>query len=223
MATPGSPLLREKTREMRRVFGAIHDANNWGDGESKSGPGSTRDRAASFLPDLIALVRSLGPKILLDAPCGDFNWAAPLADVVDSYIGVDVVPALILSNERRWAAPHRQFLCRDIVSERLPAADLVFCRDALVHLGSADILLAIANLRKTGAMHLLTTTFIGNRGNEDIQTGQWRPLNLQLPPFNFPTPVTLIDERCHHTDGIYSDKRIGVWRFQDIPEFKSNT
>ena len=27
-----------------------------------------------------------------------------------------------------------------------------------------------------------------------------------------------IDERCHHTGGIYADKRLGVWRFADLPE-----
>lgn len=211
------PALSKKSREMRRIFGAIHAAKSWGDCESSSGPGSTRERAASFLPDLIALVRSLGTSTLLDAPCGDFNWTAPLADAVDRYIGVDIVPELIESNRRRWSSPGRQFLCRDIVGQRLPSADLFFCRDALVHLSEADIFRTLANLRRSGAEFLITTTFAGDRLNEDIRTGEWRPLNLQRPPFAFPTPLEVIDEHCHHTGGIYRDKRLGLWRFADLP------
>lgn len=220
MAIFDVPPLSKKAREMRRVFSSIHTAKSWGNCESSSGPGSTRERASSFLPELIALVHSLGTRTLLDAPCGDFNWTSPLADAVDRYIGVDVVPALIHSNRRRWPSPHRQFLCRDIVHQRLPSADLVLSRDALVHLSQADILLTLTNFRRTGATHLMATTFVGNRSNEDISTGEWRPLNMQRPPFNFPAPMALIDERCHHSDGIYSDKHIGVWRFADLPDFQ---
>lgn len=209
--------LSKKSREMRQVFGAIHAAKAWGDCESSSGPGSTRERAATFLPDLIALMRALEVRTLLDAPCGDFNWTQPLADSVGRYIGVDVVPALIQENRRRWPSPNRRFLCRDMVAQRLPAADLVLCRDALVHLCHKDIHAAVANFRRTGAEYLLATTFIGERPNDDIGTGEWRPLNLQRPPFSFPPPLELVDERCLHTGGIYADKRLGLWRFRDLP------
>lgn len=211
------PPLSKKAREMRRVFTAIHAANTWGDRESVSGPGSTRDRAGTFLPELIALVQRLGVTTLLDAPCGDFNWAQPLADAVDRYIGVDVVPALVSANQSRWASPSRRFLCRDVVRQRLPSADLVLCRDALVHLSHADALAALANLRRTGAGHVILTTFIGERPNPDIANGDWRPLNMQLPPFSLPPPLALVDEHCHHTGGIYADKRLGLWRACDLP------
>lgn len=212
------PPLSKKSREMRRVFTEIHAVNAWGDAQSASGPGSTRERAATFLPDLIDLVQRLGIKTLMDAPCGDFNWVQPLADSVERYIGVDVAPALIQANRRQWSSPRRQFLCRDIVGQRLPKADLILCRDALVHLTNNDILQTLANLKRTGAEYLLTTTFIGDRDNPDIKTGAWRPLNLQRPPFSLPDPVELIDERCHHTGGVYADKRLALWRLRDLPE-----
>jgi hypothetical protein len=202
---------------MRRIFTVIHEAKAWGDYESQSGPGSTRERAATFLPDLIALISRLAVETLLDAPCGDFNWAAPLADSVPRYVGVDVVPALIAANRRQWGSPNRDFLCRDLVRQRLPHADLVFCRDGLVHLSTDDIHLALANFRRTGAEYLILTTFVGDRSNPDIENGEWRPLNMQRPPFSLPSPLELIDERCHHTGGIYMDKRLGLWRLNDVP------
>jgi hypothetical protein len=108
-----------------------------------------------------------------------------------------------------------------MVRQRLPAADLVLARDALVHFSHNDIFQALANLRRTGANYLITTTFLGDRCNEDIRTGEWRALNLQRPPFQLPAPLALIDEHCHHTDGIYSDKRLGLWRFADLPAFQT--
>ena len=208
--------LSKKSREMRRVFGSIHAANAWGEAESVSGPGSTRARAESFLPDLISLVQSLQVRSLLDAPCGDFNWAPPLADAVDLYIGVDVVPQIIEAN-RRHASNRRRFICRDMVTQRLPRADVILCRDGLVHLGIDDILAALANFRRSRARYLLTSTFIGDRTNVEISTGGWRPLNLQRAPFAFPEPLALVDERCHHTGGIYADKRLALWRIEELP------
>lgn len=202
---------------MRDIFSAIHAARSWGDVESASGPGSTRERAESFLPDLIALVRTLGVATLMDAPCGDFNWAQPLADAVSHYIGVDVVPSLIEANARLQASPRRAFLCADLVSEPLPAADLVLCRDGLVHLCDSDALAALANFRRTGAKHIILTTFIGDRSNANIANGEWRPLNMERAPFSLPPPIALVDEHCHHTGGIYADKRLGLWRTADLP------
>src|SRR5262249_44319665 len=97
------------------------------------------------------------------------------------------------------------------------SADLVLCRDGLVHLSAADIWRALRNFRRSGADYLLATTFIGDRVNVDIATGEWRPLNMQRPPFAFPAPAALIDERCRHTGGIYADKRLALWRFEDLP------
>ncbi|MFL6262497.1 MAG: class I SAM-dependent methyltransferase [Thermoanaerobaculia bacterium] len=216
------PTLSKRTRRLREVFGAIHKARSWGS-ETASGPGSTLERAASFLPDLIALARSLDVSTLLDAPCGDFNWAQPLADSVDLYVGIDIVPALIKDVRRRFSSPKRHFFCRDFTGQRLPAADLILCRDGLVHLSAADIALAIANFQCTGADYLIATTFVGDRDNHDIATGDWRPLNMQRPPFNFPAPLALIDERCHHTGGIYADKRLALWQLKNRAAFYAGT
>jgi len=85
---------------MEDIFLPIYQGNFWGSQESRSGPGSTLSRAADFLPDLVALLRTLNTRLLLDAPCGDFNWAAGVADVVEGYIGVDVVGEIIAQPAR---------------------------------------------------------------------------------------------------------------------------
>jgi SAM-dependent methyltransferase len=201
--------------QMRTTFSEIYQSNAWGSPESVSGPGSTAARAADFVDDLVAFVRGLGPRLLLDAPCGDFNWAAAVADAAEHYVGIDVVPAIIDSHQRRHASPRRAFLCLDITEDALPSADLVLCRDALVHFSYADIAATIRNLKRSGSRHLLTTTFIDYESNVDIATGGWRKLNLERPPFSFPPPTALVDEKCPRVGG--EGKRLALWPIDALP------
>jgi hypothetical protein len=175
------------------------------------GARSTVARASDFLDDLVALLKRLDTRVLLDAACGDFNWARPVADAVDEYIGLDVVPELIGGLQRAAAAPGRRFVCADLTGDSLPRADVILCRDCLVHFSDHDIERALKNFHRSGSRYLLTTTFIERGGNDHIATGAWRPLDLQAAPFAFQTPLAMVDERCTHTGGIYRDKRLALW------------
>ena len=170
-----------------------------------------------IVPDIVDLLKTLRVKTLLDAPCGDFNWAEDVAAAVDTYVGIDVVDEIISRNTTLYGGARRTFLTCDMTRDPLPKADLILSRDCLVHFSFADIQAALLNLRASGAEYLLTTTFINHKKNENVRTGGWRPLNLQLPPFAFPPPIAAIDERCTHSGGIYRDKRLGLWRMDQIP------
>jgi hypothetical protein len=201
---------------MEEVFTSILHDNAWGSQESVSGPGSTRARTAALVGDLEALVVRLGIRSLLDAPCGDFHWIGEVADAVESYTGVDVVAQLVAENERRHSTERRRFLHLDLIRDPLPQADLILCRDCLVHFSFADAFRALANFRASGAGYLLTTTFVGERANVDIPTGAWRPINLELPPFSLPSPAESLDERCSLSGGLYADKRLALWRLAQL-------
>jgi SAM-dependent methyltransferase len=209
--------MRASRSRHRRVFSRIFRENAWGSDESVSGPGSTRERASMVIPALVQLVNDLGIRTILDAPCGDFNWARDLSAAVDTYIGVDVVEDLIARNARLHAAANRTFVTCDITRDPLPRADLILSRDSLVHFSFADIWAALRNFRRSGAGYLLTTTFIDRTSNGNIRTGGWRVLNLEAPPFHLPRPLAVLDEHCTHTDGIYRDKRLALWRIDQIP------
>ena len=199
-----------------RIFSDIYAQKAWGDGESASGPGSNFARAILFRDDLERLIRDLRVRTLLDAPCGDFNWLSRFDLAVDRYIGVDIVPELILGNREKFGGKQRDFRRLDIVSDRLPRADLIFCRDGLVHLSNAEVLSTLRNFKSTGSTWLLTNTVVEHANNENILTGSWQPLNLQAPPFSLPAPAHLLDERCVGYGGVYRDKRLGLWRLEDI-------
>jgi hypothetical protein len=193
----------------RRLFTNIFRRNVRGGEESVSGPGSTRARGDSFSADIVELLGKLEARTLLDAPCGDFNWMDRVADRVESYVGVDVVEELIARNRQRHAG--RSFLCADLTRDALPRADVILCRDALVHFSFADIRAALRNFRRSGSRYLLTTTFVAHERNDDIWTGGFRMLNLEREPFRFPPPLALIDERRLLLNGSDSGKRLGLW------------
>lgn len=170
-----------------------------------------------ILPALVDLVTKLHIETLLDAPCGDFNWAHTLADSVATYIGVDVVEELIARNQREHGSSKRTFIACDLTRDPLPKADLILCRDCLVHFSFADVRAALRNFRRSGAEYLLTTTFVDRAANRNILTGRWRVLNLQAPPFHLPEPLATVDEQCVGAGGVYRDKRLALWRFANIP------
>jgi SAM-dependent methyltransferase len=209
--------LRTSANAQRSTFTAIFQANAWGNTESVSGPGSTLSRGADFQQDLMDLLSGRNIRSVLDAPCGDFNWMRNVLERRDLiYTGVDIVEALIARNSSLHRTANRRFLCTDMTRADLPAADLIICRDGLVHLSFTDARAAIRNFRRSGSRFVLATTFVDRSQNSDVPTGGWRVLNLARAPFHFPAPLALIDERCTHSAGIYRDKRLGLWELASL-------
>jgi SAM-dependent methyltransferase len=196
------------------TFRLIHDRNHWGSNASRSGPGSSSEQTSALQRELPALLQRLGVRSLLDLPCGDANWIAAIEFRGVSYLGADLVPEVIARN--REAHPDRAFTVLDLTTDPLPSADLLLCRDCLVHLSFADITRALANIRRSSITWLLTTTFPAQQGNEDIVTGDWRPINLMRPPFNLPEPEFVLNEQCTENDGRFADKSLGLWKIQKL-------
>lgn len=203
---------------LKQKFSEIYDGNVFGGKVSRSGAGSDLVQTAVIRAELPALVKKLGVRSFMDAPCGDWYWMRSTELGVESYIGVDIVEAMIEMNQRHFGNAKTSFRCLNLVEDSLPPVDLVFSRDCLVHLSFADAEKAIANFKKSGSKYLLTTTFCTRDSNNDLvgKDSFWRPLNLQLAPFNFPPPLLIINERCTEDNGIYGDKCLGLWLLSDI-------
>ena len=137
------------------------------------------------------------------------------------YIGADVVPSLIADHQARYGDDRHRFVTLDLRVDALPSADVLLCRDCLVHLSFADIGLALANIKRSGIAFLLTTTFPECDANEDTVTGDWRLLNLERAPFDFPAPLRLMNEHCSEAGGLFRDKSLGVWGVRDLPDLKA--
>jgi hypothetical protein len=133
------------------------------------------------------------------------------------YIGGDIVEPLIEANRERYGSAARRFLKVDVINGPLPQADVILCRDCLVHFSFANIIAAFQTMKASGAEYLLSTTFPAREANKDIVDGDWRPLNLEASPFLLPVPVEAIVEGCTEEGGAYADKALAVWRVADLP------
>jgi hypothetical protein len=110
-----------------------------------------------------------------------------------------------------------RFLTADITCDALPHADVILCRNCLVHLSFGNVHRAVSCFRDSGAQWLLTTTFPEWEINSDCEDGDWRALNVQRAPFGWPKPAELINERCDEGDGGWRDKSLGLWHIADLP------
>ncbi|WP_027549084.1 class I SAM-dependent methyltransferase [Bradyrhizobium sp. WSM2254] len=200
-------------------FERIERTNLWGAASSVSGLGSEDPATAAIRDALPALLQRLGARSLLDAPCGDAGWIGRMKLDLD-YIGIDIVPSLIEANSARAARGELagRFRVADITRDALPAADLILCRDCLVHLSFDNIVRAVTNFRASGARFLMVTTFPQWDANRDCEDGDWRALNMETAPFNWPAPRELIDERCEEGGGGWRDKSLGLWRLDELPD-----
>lgn len=233
------PVLAQRTfAEQREVlteleladrFARIYESGLWGGTESRSGTGSSLESTAALRARLPVLLRELGVQRLLDVPCGDFHWMRHVDLGPIDYIGGDIVEELVLRNRRAYereageGTGSRRFIRVDLTAGLIPEADAVFCRDGLVHFSFVNIERAFATIREGGARYLIATTFTAHDANDDIEDGDWRPLNLERPPFTLPPPIALIDEQCPEEGGAYADKSLGVWRVDDLRDARDAT
>lgn len=208
----------DDTSTLRQKFTEVYEKNIFGGRVSRSGEGSDLVQTEVIRRELPKLIKTLGVKTFVDAPCGDWCWMKETALGVELYTGVDIVEALIEKNRREFGNVSTTFLCMDLAAGELPRVDLIFSRDCLVHLPFEDSLRIIANFKRSGSTYLLTTTFTGRERNDGLvgKASFWSPLNMRLPPFNFPEPILLINEGCTEEAGQFADKCLGLWRLDDI-------
>jgi hypothetical protein len=159
---------------------------------------------------LPALLESVGARTLLDAPCGDFNWLRYVDLGGVEYVGADVVPELVERNRREYGGGGRSFVVLDITRDLPPRADVILCRDCFIHLSFRHVRAAVENFKRSGSTFLFATTHSRVAENTDTPSGGWRPVNLQLPPFDFPPPERLVTEDAE------TGKQLGLWRLEKL-------
>lgn len=198
------------------IFTRIYFENSWKDNESVSGPGSSLKETETIRHEIKELIDNYEIKSLLDLPCGDFFWMRTV-DLGIDYMGADIVAPLIHKNQslyERQEPPRRRFITANLLEGCIPTADLLLCRDCLPHFSNSDNIDAIVNIMASNCKYILTTTFPQVETNVDIETGGWRPINLQKSPFNFPPPLELIDEKLAIEN--YGPKCLGLWAIKDL-------
>ena len=205
-----------KSLSTEQTFREIYESNHWSGKESVSGSGSAEMQTNEIGMQIPRLVRELGIRKFLDVPCGDFNWMSKIELELDYYIGGDIISEIVYKNSNTYGTEKRKFIEIDLTMDELPKADMLLCRDCLVHFSNDDMTRALKNIKQSKITYLLTTTFPACPANEDIVTGDWRVINLELAPFSFPKALKLINEKCSEGENTYADKSLGLWKISDL-------
>lgn len=193
--------------EIKSIFDKFFFSNAWHGSESVSGNGSSMASTEAIRKRIPEIMHEFNLNSMFDIPCGDYHWIQSLD--IKNYIGADIVSSLI--HDLRTLYPNKDFRWLDITSDPLPCADIILCRDCLVHLPFSEIAMAIKNIIESGSKYLLTTTFpMLNYNDDPHDMGRWRPLNLEKEPFNFPKPIELVSENTT------SNKYLGLWLISDL-------
>jgi hypothetical protein len=201
---------------LRERFERIYATNLWSDPETRSGVGSSLDSTRVLRAALPKALHELEARVLLDVPCGDFTWMKHVDLGGVEYIGGDIVATIVERNQRLYSDASRRFISLDLTRDDLPPADVLICRDCMVHLSYPNIESALANIARSRIRYLFMTSFPGRGDNKDVADGDWRPLDFEAPPFSFPEPVLTIVEECEEEGGSYSDKSLVAWRVDDL-------
>lgn len=178
--------------ETQRVFENIWKTRRWAsDGVHRSGTGTSLEYTANLRRELPAVIARHGIRSVFDAPCGDLNWMQSVDLPVLSYLGGDIVPAIVADNTLRF--PGREFRHFDITEDALPDVDLWLCRFCLCHLSYADIAKALRKFTESSVKYLMLTSHPA-ADNVDCETGGFRMLNMCSPPFSFGPALDAIDD-----------------------------
>lgn len=195
----------------KNIFTQIYKNNSWGCNESKSGPGSRMSVNKNFLNLLENFVKTHNIKSIIDCGCGDFNWMKLFNfNLIDSYLGIDIVEELININMKKYSTNKINFTCHSIIEDDIPKTDLIICKDVLFHLSYSDANQAIKNIFESKPKYFISTNFT-DFTNFDIKSGNWRPINLLSEPFNLNVPYIYWNNIENRSD-IHSNKSIGVWK-----------
>lgn len=178
-----------------RPLSEFFSYGQWGkNGESISGGGSTLAYTHAFRTLLEGLMKHLSVKVLVDAPCGDFNWMQHVDLSGVTYYGFDIVPEIIEENKANYATDKVTFDVADITTDSFPKADLMMVRDVLFHLPEANIFRFFENFVQGETEYLLTSTHFNRRNTDLARPGGFRLLNLHRPPYRLPQPLASLPD-----------------------------
>lgn len=207
--------IEVETLSLPERFDLLHRLGVYHHPDSFSGPAATLDETAQLRAALPRIIAERGIETMLDIPCGDFAWMRHVDLHVD-YTGADVVPELVNANQKRYGNETRRFVLLDATKDRLPRVDLIHCRDLLIHLSLADCRAALENFIASGSRFLLTSHFAARTANDEIVSGDFRPINLTAPPFRFPPPLEVISEESRLGEGAFTDRSMALWKLADL-------
>ncbi len=173
---------REEESRLRGKFEAIYANNEWKHG---SGEGSRPENTREYVALLEKFLVDHKITSVVDMGCGDWQFSKDVRWGDARYAGYDVVGPVIRRNRRKYKSGKVHFRLYSGDPAELPAADLLIVKDVLQHLSNRAINDFLPQLSRY--KYALITNCVNPRGpteNTDIDHGEFRYLDLRLPPFH---------------------------------------
>ncbi|MFQ6006471.1 MAG: class I SAM-dependent methyltransferase [Woeseia sp.] len=167
---------------MRDVFEDIYDHNKWGHG---SGAGSLPRHTQGYVGMLQDFIREHDIESVVDLGCGDWQFSRFVNWDGVQYHGLDLVRSVIDRNKARYSAPNIEFRVFSGDFDDLPEAELLLAKDVLQHWSNESVKSFLPTLKRY--RYSLITNCVNPRGeteNIDIEDGEYRYLDIRLPPFD---------------------------------------
>jgi hypothetical protein len=163
-------------------FDDIYATNAWGHG---SGEGSLPIHTKGYVTFLEEFLLRRNIDSVVDMGCGDWQFAKSIHWRDVRYDGYDVASSVVADNQHAYSTDRIRFHLYSGDPKELPSADLLIAKDVLQHLPNDFVLDFLPHLSRF--KYALLTNCVNPRGptaNRDIRTGDFRYLDLRLPPFN---------------------------------------
>ncbi len=172
-------------KKLVQTFNEIYDKGSWAkspDGKGTSGSGSTLQITTEYRAFLEQFIKSHEIKSVVDAGCGDWEFSSAVDWNRARYLGIDISTKVIAEVKRKHESKTVRFMVGD-VTQSLPPADLLICKDVLQHLPIKLIKRFIKNNLRKGKYKWALLTNDRGPENQDIKPGEYRTINLSAPPF----------------------------------------
>lgn len=168
---------------MSNRFQEIYERNEWTHG---SGEGSLEIQTRGYRAFLQDFLSKKKIRTVVDMGCGDWQFSKLIDWTGIDYHGFDVAPVVISNNVDQFASDNVSFSHYSGDAGELPPADLLIVKDVLMHLPNQTVSDFLPNLKKYKYALITNCTNPMNASdvNKDIQLGDFRYLDLRLPPFN---------------------------------------
>lgn len=169
------------------IFDRAYREKRWGGG---SGPGSFPTTTAPYRELIEGFIHARQIRSVLDVGCGDWQFSRLINWGNATYVGIDVVPAIVEHNRLSFRRPGISFEHGDAIESPLPKVELVLVKDVLQHWSFATIEKFLRRMADYPLV-IITNTVISHIGParphwELKIPGSYRPLDVRLPPLLLP-------------------------------------
>jgi SAM-dependent methyltransferase len=167
---------------MRERFEQIYATGEWGNG---SGEGSAAIHTGGYVRTLQNFIRDNRIRSVVDLGCGDWQFSRHIDWSGVHYRGYDLVESIVDRDRDEFSAPNIEFHVFSGSFLDLPPADLLLVKDVLQHWSNKAVTSFLPVLRSYP--YSLITNCVNPRGpteNIDINDGDFRYLDIRLPPFS---------------------------------------